>query len=92
MKRLEIFANQSIEEDLFEMFQKYKVAKAYTKIPSIYGVGKSGPRNGDHIWPEENFILIIYCKDSEAKKIKKAIKELKTFFTDEGIKLFEMSG
>ena len=89
MKRIEIIGNRSIEEDLFDSFKKNKIVNHYTKIPIVFGVGNSGPRQGDHIWPEDNFLLIIYCDDKEAKKILKAVKEVKKYFIDEGLKLFE---
>ena len=89
MKRIEIFANKSVEEDLFEAFRKAGVVKKYTKVPSAFGVGNTTPKMGDHIWPEENFILIVYCDEDEAAKIKEAVREVKSFFTQEGIKLFE---
>jgi hypothetical protein len=90
MKRLEIIANRAIEEDMFDIFERQGIAQHYTKVPEVHGVGNSGPHHGDHIWPEENFILIIYCEEEEARKIRSAIKELKEFFTQEGIKLFEV--
>jgi len=89
MKRVEIIGNKSIENDLFDIFNKMDIVKHYTKIPNVQGVGTSGPRNGDSIWPEENFLLIIYCDEKEANKIMKAIKEVKSYFKDEGLKLFE---
>lgn len=90
MKRIEIIVNKSIEEDMFDLFKKKGVAEHYTKIPVAYGVGNKGPRMGDHIWPEENSIIIIYCENEEAVKIQQAIMELKEFFTKEGLKIFEM--
>ncbi len=89
MKRIEIIGNKSIEEDLFDNFRKKDIVKNYTKIPVVHGVGTSGPKNGDVVWPEENFMLIIFCSESEAKKILNAVKEVKSYFTDEGLKLFE---
>lgn len=91
MKRIEIIANRSIQEDMFDVFRKAEIVKHYTLYPIVLGVGSSGPRMGDHIWPEENFSLIIYCDESESEKIKEVITELKAFFTSEGIKLFELS-
>ena len=91
MKRIEIIANRSIQEDMFDAFRKAEIVKHYTLYPIVLGEGNSGPRMGDHIWPEENFSLIIYCEDSESVKIKEVITELKAFFTSEGIKLFELS-
>jgi len=90
MKRIEIIANKSIQADMFDAFKKADIVKHYTLIPIVLGIGNSGPRMGDHIWPEENFSITVYCNDSEAEKIKTVISELKTFFTSEGIKLFEM--
>lgn len=90
MKRIEIIANRSIEEDMFEAFDKVGIAQHYTKVPIVVGVGNSGPRMGDHIWPEENFMLIVYCEDDEAAAIHREIEKLKEFFETEGIKIFEI--
>jgi hypothetical protein len=90
LHRIEIIANRSVEADMFDIFKQKKIVQHYTKIPAAYGVGSSGPRMGDHIWPEENFILVVYCTEEEAEKIKEAIRELKYLFNKEGIKLFEI--
>ncbi|RKX82752.1 MAG: hypothetical protein DRP58_09850 [Spirochaetes bacterium] len=91
MKRLEIIANRSIQADMFDAFKKADIVKHYTLIPTVLGVGNSGPRMGDHIWPEENFSIVVYCEKIEAEKINNVISELKSFFNNEGIKLFEIS-
>jgi len=88
--RLEIVANHSVEENIMEAFQKEGVAKYYTKYPTIYGVGTSGPRMGDAIWPEENFALVIWCDEEEARKIIQAVNGVKKNFPKEGIKVFPM--
>ena len=88
MIRIEIIANQSVEENILEAMAKEQVGKFYTKIPNILGVGSSGPRMGDAIWPEENFSLVIWCEKEEAKGIKRAIESVKEKFPGEGIKLF----
>ncbi len=90
MKRLEIIANQAIEEDLFELFTSRGIGKKYTKIPIAHGAGTTTPKQGDPIWPEENFILIVYCDEEEAVKIRETVKELRGYFPTEGIRLFEM--
>ena len=88
MIRIEIFANHSVEEDILDALARKQVGKYYTKIPNIYGVGSSGPRKGDAVWPEENFSLVIWCEKEEADTIKQAINAVKVKFPDEGIKLF----
>lgn len=88
MIRVEIIANQSVEENILEALAKEEVGKFYTKYPNILGVGTSGPRMGDAIWPEENFALVIWCEKDEAIKIVKAIRAVKKKFPGEGIKIF----
>jgi len=88
MKRVELIANNSVEEDLFEAFEMRSIVKAFTKIPSVHGAGNSTPKRGDHIWPEENFMLLVFCEEEEAEQILQAVNEVKTHFPDEGIKLF----
>jgi len=88
MIRVEIIANRSVEENILEALAKEGVAKFYTKIPNAFGVGACGPRMGDAVWPEENFVLIVWCEKEEAKGIEKAIKDVKQKFPGEGIKLF----
>jgi hypothetical protein len=90
MTRIEIIANQSVEENILEAMAKEQAGKFYTKIPNIFGVGSSGPRMGDAVWPEENFALVIWCEENEAISIKKAVDAVKEKFPDEGIKLFEL--
>lgn len=86
--RVEIIANRSIEEDMHDAFDRNEVVQHYTKQPVVHGVGTSGPRMGDHIWPEENFVLTTYCSEAELEKIVTVVRELKDFFCNEGIKIF----
>jgi len=88
MIRVEIIANNSVEENVLEALAKEQAGKFYTKIPGVLGVGSSGSRMGDAIWPEENFVLIIWCEEDEAGRIKRAVESVKEKFPGEGIKLF----
>ena len=88
MKRIEIVANHSVEENILEALSKENAGKYYTKYPSIMGVGSTGPRMGDAIWPEENFAIVIWCEDEEALAIQRAVSKVKEIFPDEGIKIF----
>jgi hypothetical protein len=88
MLRLEIVANHSVEENILEALSKEGVGKYYTKYPTIFGVGTSGPRMGDAIWPEENFALIIWCEEEEAHVIQRVVEGVKEHFPNEGIKVF----
>ena len=88
MIRIEIIANRSVEENILETLNKEGVGKHYTMIPNVVGVGACGPRMGTAVWPEENFLLIIWCEEEEAEKIRQAIAKIKEKFPGEGIKLF----
>jgi hypothetical protein len=88
MIRVEIIANNSVEENILEALAKEQVGKFYTKIPGVLGVGACGPRMGTAVWPEENFALVIWCEEEEARGIQNAIAKVKEKFPGEGIKLF----
>jgi hypothetical protein len=88
MIRIEIIANHSVEDNILDALAKAGVGKYYTKFPNIFGVGSSGPRMGDAIWPEENFAVVIWCEEEEARAIARAAAGVKERFPDEGIKVF----
>jgi hypothetical protein len=88
MLRVEIIANHSVEENILEALAKEQAGKYYTKFPSILGVGSAGPRMGDAVWPEENFAIVIWCEEEEARAIERAVARVKKQFPDEGVKLF----
>ena len=88
MKRVEIIANRSVEEDLLAAFAAAEVAANYTKFPIVHGVGSSGPRMGDAVWPEENFAMVVWCEEYEAHRIAEAAATVKARFPSEGIKVF----
>jgi hypothetical protein len=43
---------------------------------------------GDAIWPEENFAMVFWCDEDEARRIERAVVAVKAQFPNEGIKLF----
>ena len=88
LKRVEIIANHSVEEDIMDVLQIRGLATHFTKVPSVHGRGDADPKRGDHIWPEENFIMIIYVDDEKAAAIETAIEEVRESFPDEGIRCF----
>ena len=92
MIRIEIIANHSVEENILEAFHKEGVGKYYTKYPIVFGVGTSGSRMGDSVWPEQNFALVIWCEKEEARRIRNAVKDVKKLYPDEGIKMFGSLG
>jgi len=92
MVRVEVIANRSVEENILDAIRFENVGKFYTKYPNILGIGNSGPRMGDAIWPEENFIFVFWCEDEELSSIERAVAYVKKKFPNEGIKMFSLPG
>ncbi|MDR0402212.1 MAG: hypothetical protein LBH35_01330 [Treponema sp.] len=88
MLRIEVIANHSVEENILEAMKDEGVGKRYTFYPNVLGTGNSGPRMGDAVWPEENFALVVWCEEEEARGIERAVARVKEQFPDEGVKIF----
>jgi hypothetical protein len=91
MKRIEIIANKSVEEEIINELDMDIPNFLYTLIPVVHGKGKNAYHSGTAIWPEENFMLVSYVDDDSADKASMAIKRIKQKFKGEGMKLFTMS-
>lgn len=88
MRRVEIMAAQAIQQDVLDAFELYGVPAAYTIIPVAHGRGNTTPKLGDAVWPEENFILIIYCENEIVRLIEQSIDLVKKKYDHEGIGFF----
>lgn len=87
MKRVEIIANHSIQSDVFEALKLVRLDKRYTLHTNVTGMGSNGGRLGTNIWPEENFILLLYLEQDECETLFEKLKVIKDHFPDEGIKI-----
>lgn len=93
MIRMEVIGNRSIQEDFFERLQAEQVGLHYTLFPEVHGAGFAGPRRGDHIWPEENFVYVAYTDEpEEARRVRAIVDDLKSVFADEGMRFFATRG
>jgi nitrogen regulatory protein PII len=90
VKRVEIICNSALVEDVLEGLDAFDEPPYYSRINNVHGTGSSGPRMGDHIWPEENVIFIFYCDDHEAEMLEDLTVHIKERFPDTGIKCFVM--
>ncbi len=88
MRRVEIMAAQAILEDVLEALEHYAVPMHYTIIPTVHGKGNTIPKLGDDVWPEENFVLIMYCEEETLERIEMAIQLVKKKYDHEGIGYF----
>ena len=90
MKRMELIANKSVENEIIEALEKNIEGFYYTLIPELHGRGKNKYCLGTATWPELNFMLISFLEDPDAVKAENIIHEIKKSFPREGIKLFMM--
>ncbi|MFW5826753.1 MAG: PG0541 family transporter-associated protein [Alkalispirochaeta sp.] len=90
--RVEVIANRSIQEDFFELLEAAEVGGHYTLLPEVQGAGHAGPRRGDHIWPEENFVYVTYVTEAEARRIREQVEAVRSRFETEGIRMFATRG
>ncbi|MDA3850901.1 MAG: hypothetical protein PF447_06480 [Spirochaetaceae bacterium] len=88
MKRLEIMVNSSLEVDVMEILEHIESKGYFTKLNNVHGTGSSGPRRGDHIWPEENTLFIIYEEDDICESIILGLNSIKERYPDVGLKYF----
>lgn len=86
--RIEIVANQSVEEDITELLDEEISDLEYTVVPTVNGRGIHSRKLGTTTWPEQNFLLFSYVDREKASKIKEIINEVQMKFPKEGISFF----
>lgn len=86
--RIEIIANQSVQEDITELLEQEIPEIQYTVIPTVQGRGAHSKKLGSTTWPEQNFVLFAYLSRNDAKKAKAVISAVKQKFASEGISFF----
>ena len=86
MKRLEIIANQAIEEDIIEELEAVGHGERFTYFHPVFGRGKNGRREGSAVWPETNVMFLVYLDADAAHAFMDRLKALKRRFPAEGIK------
>jgi len=85
MKRVEVIANQSVQEELVQTLEAGVPGLRYTLIPVAHGRGPEDWKLGTTVWPEENFVLFTYQEDEVAATLVALIGKLKQEFPKEGI-------
>ncbi len=88
MIRIEIIANQSVQDELVTNIETLIPDLYYTVLPLANGKGKTGYKLGNSTWPETNFVFIAYGDDSIEKKVNQIVRFVKLKFSTEGIKIF----
>ena len=88
MIRIEIIANQSVQDELITNIETLLPDMLYTVLPLANGKGKKSYKLGNATWPETNFVLVSYIEDEYKDTVSAIVSAVKNKFPDEGIKLF----
>ena len=86
--RVEIIANQSVEDDITEYLEEIIPDFEYTLVPTVHGRGLRSKKLGTTTWPEQNFLMFAYVSRENAIKIKEAVAQVIQRFPKEGISFF----
>ncbi|UGQ15841.1 MULTISPECIES: PG0541 family transporter-associated protein [unclassified Borrelia] len=95
MCRVEIISNLSLEHDLHERIHGIEKELGesiyYSKIYNVHGKGRKGEKQANGVWPEENFILIVYTGNLIViERLKNVVESLDKEYPTEGIRFFVM--
>ena len=85
MKRFKFVMNQAISEDFMSMCKSRGIAKAYTRIDNVSGVGLQGPCMGDDVWPQWNTMFIIVDDDSTEESYRAVVDSIRKEFPNDGL-------
>jgi len=91
MKRVEIVANRSVQEDIVMALEAGIPGLCYTLIPVAHGRGPEDWKLGTVVWPEENFVLFTYQDETNAAEVVRIVGDLKKQFPKEGIKVWTVT-
>ncbi len=93
MTRVEIIANQALEEQLLAIMPVHEEGHPYyTMIHQVDGSGFSGWCLGNSVWPEENILFIVYVTDENLDQLHSDITALRERFPILGLACFELPG
>jgi len=88
MKLILLIYKASLEERINQILKLCKI-EGYTKLPRVYGAGKtSGPRLGTHSWPGENSLLFLVGDKETKEGFLKEVRKLKDTLKKGGLKAF----
>lgn len=90
MKRIEVIANRSVQDNIVDGLEDSIEGIHYTLLPLAHGRGRQQRRLGTATWPEENFLLLAYVPDEKAAAARDVVAKVKARFPKEGIKIFSV--
>ena len=89
MKAVFISYNQSLTEEVQEIFEKCSV-RGYTQWTDIQGRGsvKGDPHEGTHTWPELNNAHLTIVEDEKVSLLLEKLQSLNSEVEEQGLRAF----
>jgi nitrogen regulatory protein PII len=92
MKKIEMIVNRAVEEDILEELSLLELDGHYTLTSPVHGTGRSGPRKGSSVWPEENSHILLIIPDEQLTFVRSAFLAVKDRFPGMGMKCYISTG
>jgi len=92
MTKVEIIANQAIEEDIIEELEQVGYGESFTYLYPVFGRGRHGRREKSAVWPEENVLFQIEMEEESCEQLLLRLKDLKSRFPKEGMRCYIHKG
>ena len=92
MIKLEIIANQALEDQLLDIMPMNNGRPCYTMLKQVDGAGFSGLCLGNEVWPEENVMFILFLNEEELNTVKEQLAGIRRKFPLLGLAAFEHPG
>lgn len=92
MTRIEVILDATIAEEFSRRVDQLPGGLHYSMLESVKGRGTKGPRRGDSVWPEENYLYILYVDDDDEELTYQAIRQLRDDFPRSAVAAFSIPG
>ena len=80
MQMLTVICDAGVEERVLEGLRQIGVP-GYSRVSDLTGLGRTGRREGDPIWPGTNSLILVSVPDEEVESILAMLRSLKSEYT-----------
>jgi hypothetical protein len=76
MKMLAIVCDMGLEERILAGLRRINVS-GYTCVPNLLGLGRTGRRDNDPVWPGSNSMILVAMPDEGVSSVLEMLRRLK---------------
>ncbi len=83
MKRVEIYFDESVENEIMMILRQAQVEN-WSRIDNVRGHGTSGSKLGNAVGPGINSVLVVFAEDESAGRVLEGVRRFKQVAADAG--------